>query len=225
MALRLMESNVSAVSDKKKITLPVFSGAGDQVGELEVSGALFGVEVKPQVLDAAVLAYLANQRQGTADTKERGEVAGSARKLYRQKGTGRARAGSRRSPTRVGGGVIFGPTPRDYRQRLPKKVRRQALNQALSSLAGAGEIKVLDALALEGISTKSVAEMIRALGLENEKVLLITGKADEILSKSARNIEKLAMVRAEDLNAYVALRFRHLLFTREGLDRLQEVSA
>jgi large subunit ribosomal protein L4 len=84
---------------------------------------------------------------------------------------------------------------------------------------------VLDALALEGISTKSVAEMIRALGLENEKVLLITGKADEILSKSARNIEQLAMVRAEDLNAYVALRFRHLLFTREGLDRLQEVSA
>jgi len=205
--------------------LPVFSGAGDQVGELEVSGALFGVEVKPQVLDAAVVAYLANQRQGTADTKERGEVAGSARKLFRQKGTGRARAGSRRSPTRVGGGIIFGPTPRDYRQRLPKKLRRQALNQALSSLAGAGEIKVLDALALEGISTRSVAEMIRALGLENEKVLLITGKADEILSKSARNIEKLAMVRAEDLNAYVALRFRHLLFTREGLDRLQEVSA
>lgn len=214
---------------ENKIALPVFSAQGVQVGEIEVSPALFAAAPRPQVLQAAAEAYLANQRQGNAATKTRGEVAGSTRKLYRQKGTGRARAGSRRSPTRVGGGVAFGPLPRDYRQRLPQKVRRLALFGALSDRAAAGEIKVLDALALEKISTKTIAALLEALGLtaalkrDQPVALLVTDTPDEVLRRSARNIPGLALGRAADLNAYAVLQFRHLLFTREGLARLQEV--
>jgi len=207
---------------EKKVALPLLSPTGEQVGEVEVSGVLFGAEVKPQLLHAAVEAHLAGQRQGNASTKTRSYVAGSTRKLYRQKGTGRARAGSRRSPTRVGGGIAFGPLPRDYRQRLPKKVRRQALLGALSSRAVAGEIKVLDTLKLDQISTKAVAGLLEALGMGAE-VLLVTDNPDEILRKSARNLPNLTLARAEDLNAYEVLRYPHLLFTREGLARLQEV--
>jgi len=215
---------VSTVSEEKKLMLPVYAMNGDQVGEVEVSGEFFAATVAPKLMHDAVLAYLANQRQGNAATKERGEVAGSTRKLFRQKGTGRARAGSRRSPTRVGGGVAFGPHPRDYRQRLPKKVRRQALCGALTSRATSGEIRVLDSLTLDRISTKTVAEMLKALGLTDD-TLLVTGKPDDTLMKSARNIEKLQLARAEDLNTYEVLFHHTLLFTREGLSRIQEVLA
>lgn len=215
---------MSTVSDEKKVTLPVFAADGSQVGDVEVSPALFAAEVPKQVILDTVQAYLANQRQGNADTKERGEVAGSTKKLFRQKGTGRARVGSRRSPTRVHGGTVFGPHPHSFRIRLPKKVRRQALVGALTARATAGEIKVLDALQLDAISTKRVAGVLDALGL-GQATLLIVDQADEILTKSARNIERLQMVRATDLNTYQALYNRAILFTREGLTRIQEVLA
>ncbi|NIM06395.1 MAG: 50S ribosomal protein L4 [Armatimonadetes bacterium] len=207
---------------KKKVTLPIFSRAGEKVGDVEVTEALFAAEVKPHLLHTAAEAYLANQRQGTTWTKTRSEVSGSTAKLFRQKGTGRARAGSRRSPTRVGGGAAFGPQPRDYRRRLPKKVRRQALCGALSSRAAAGDIRILESLELEKISTKAVVALLEALGLE-EDVLLITDTPSEVLRKSARNLRGLMLARAEELNAYEVMRHHHLLFTKEGLSRLQEV--
>jgi large subunit ribosomal protein L4 len=209
---------------EKKISLEVLSQTGEQMGEVEVSSALFGAEVKPHLLYAAMEAYLANQRQGNASTKTRSEVAGSRIKLFRQKGTGKARAGSRRSPTRVHGGIAFGPSPRDYRQRVPKKVRRQALRGALSSRAAAGEISVLDSLSLEEISTRAVAGLLDALKVESE-VLLVVDKADDALMKSARNLPQLTLARAEDLNALEVMRHGRLVFTREGLSRLQEVMA
>jgi large subunit ribosomal protein L4 len=215
---------VSTVRDDKKVTLPVFASDGSEVGEVEVSSALFAADVPKQVIHDAVEAYLANQRQGNADTKERGEVAGSTKKLYKQKGTGRARVGSRRSPTRVHGGTVFGPHPHSFRIRLPKKIRRQALCGALTTRATAGEIKVLDVLQLEAISTKVVAGVLNNLGLD-ETTLLIIDQPNEILTKSARNIERLEMVRAADLNTYQTLLYRKLLFTREGLNRIQEVLA
>jgi len=206
---------------EEAVALPVFSPGGEHLGETPARREVFAAKVNPHLLHAAVVAHLAGQRQGTASTKTRGKVAGSTRKLFRQKGTGRARMGSRRSPIRVGGGTIFGPLPREYHQRLPRKVRRQALCGALSSRAAAGEIGVLDSLALEKISTKTVAHLLKALGRE-DGVLLITDEPDEALCKSARNLPMVKLARATDLNVYEVLRHRYLLFTREGLSRLQE---
>jgi len=215
---------VSKNTQENKVTLPVVSVSGEQVGDIEVSAKLFGAEVKEHLVHEVVLAYLANQRQGTAATKTRGEVAGSTRKLYRQKGTGRARAGSRKSPTRKGGGVIFGPEPRSYRQNLPKQVRRQALCSALTVKTTEGEIHVLDALELNEISTKAVADIVKALEME-DGVMLITDTPDEILGKSTRNLASLKLIRAQDLNTYEVLNSKHILFTKEGLDKIQEVLA
>jgi len=222
---------VNAVKENKKIVLPIFSPQGKQVGEIAAKEEIFGLEVKPHLLQVAVETYLANQRQGNASTKTRGEVHGSAKKLFRQKGTGRARMGTARSPVRVGGGIALGPRPHDFRQRLPKKARQQALFCALSSRAAAGEVKVLDAFTLEEISTKAVAEMLKALGLtaalESDKAvaLLITDEGNEILQKSARNVPGLTLTRAADLNPYEVLRHGLLLFTKEGLNRVQEARA
>lgn len=207
----------------QKVALPVFSTSGEKVGEVEVNGEIFAAEVKPHLLHAAAEAYLANQRQGTAATKTRGEVAGSTRKLFRQKGTGRARVGSRRSPTRAGGGVAFGPLPRDYSHKLPRKMRRQALYGALSSRTAAGEIRVLDSLSLSEISTKTVAQAMTALKAARG-VLLVIGQPDDVLLKSTRNLAEVTLARAEDLNAYGVMRCRELLFTRDGLARLQEMT-
>ncbi len=209
------------IEEKQRPALPVFSPAGEKVGEVEVLAEVFAAPVKPKALHAAAVGYLANRRQGNASTKTRGEMAGSTRKLFRQKGTGRARMGSRRSPVRVGGGAVFGPLPRDYRQRLPERMRRQALLGALSSRAAAGEIRVLESLSLPEISTKAVAVLLKSLGAE-ERVLLVADEPDEILRKSTRNIAGLTLARAADLNAYELLRHRHVLFTKAGLSRLQE---
>jgi large subunit ribosomal protein L4 len=215
---------VTTATADKKIMLPVFSMAGVQVGEVEASAVLFGAEVSESVLREATLAYLNNQREGNAHSKERGEVAGSTKKLFRQKGTGRARVGSSRSPTRVHGGTVFGPRHHDFRVRLPKKVRRAALCSALSARTGAGEVRVLDAFRLEGVSTKTVAEMLKALGL-TQRTLMVCDQADDTLLLSTRNIEKLQLARAQDLNAYEVLLAPSLLFTREGLTRIQEAFA
>jgi large subunit ribosomal protein L4 len=213
------------------MVFPLLAANGEKVGEIAVNEAVFGVEVKSQLIQAAVESYLANQRQGTASTKTRGEVAGSSKKMFRQKGTGRARMGTIRSPMRVGGGIALGPRPRDYRQSLPKKMRRQALLCALSSKAAAGDIKVLDTPGLSEISTKAMAELLRALdlgaALESDRAvtLLIADEPDEILWKSTRNLPGLKLTRAADLNPYEVLRYQCLLFTKDGISRVQEGSA
>jgi len=162
---------------------------GEVKKEIEVSSKVFEAPIHKAVVHQAVVAHLANARQGTACTKTRGEVRGGGRKPWRQKGTGRARHGSIRSPLWVGGGVVFGPKPRDYDQRLPKKMRRLALRAALTSKFKEGNIIVLDNLTIEAPpKTKKVLSFLNKLGIGDQKTLIVVEAKDEILYKSARNL-------------------------------------
>jgi large subunit ribosomal protein L4 len=158
----------------------------------------------------------ANARQGTASTKTRGEVIGSTRKLYRQKGTGNARAGSKKSPTRRGGGVSFGPKPRDYRQEIPKKLRRLALRCVLSSKAGEGDLKIIDTFDLAEPKTKIMIKALTALGIESS-ALIVTPKPEENVIKSARNIPEIITVPANILNIIDILSHKTLLMTEAAV--------
>jgi large subunit ribosomal protein L4 len=164
----------------------VFNMEGKQVGELELNDAVFGVEVNQDLMHKVVLSQLANARQGTVATKSRGLVRGGGRKPWRQKGTGRARQGSTRSPQWVGGGVVFGPTPRDFSYRLPKKARRAALKSALSAKLKAGNMVVLDQLQVDEPKTRVMANMFQALDVQ--KPLVVTADWDRNVELSARNI-------------------------------------
>src|SRR5690606_18727326 len=156
----------------------VYNTKGEQVGDIELRDDIFGVEANEALVHQAVVRYLANQRQGTASTKTRGEVSGGGRKPWRQKGTGRARHGSIRSPIWVGGGTVFGPKPRDYRQAMPKKARRAALRSALSSKVAAGEFLVLDELQLAQPKTRQVVELLNNLNAKGSSALLVTADLD-----------------------------------------------
>jgi large subunit ribosomal protein L4 len=203
------------------VLAPVFNAEGEKVGELELPAAVFGQPVNRALLHQAVVRYLANQRVGTADTKTRAEVSGGGRKPWRQKGTGRARHGSIRSPIWRKGGVVFGPTPRSYRQDMPKRARRQALKSALSAKALDGEVLVLEGLSLAAPKTKVVAKLLTALGAED--ALLVTADLDRVLVLSTRNLPKAEVMVAQDLNAYKVLRHDKLVLLREAVDRLTEV--
>jgi len=170
----------------------------------------------------AVVAHLARRGRGTHDTKTRGEVSGSGRKPWRQKGTGRARAGSRRSPLWRGGGVVFGPHPRDYGYKLPKKVRRLALKSALSSKVEAGEIKVLDQLTIDQPKTKEMVQVLKNLDIDN-KALVVTAGADQNVYKSARNIPGVKSLPANSLNVYDLLAFGTLVITKDAVNTVEEV--
>ena len=189
--------------------------------EMELPPEVFGLEPDYHVLHEAVQMYRANQRQGTASTKMRGEVRGGGRKPWRQKGTGRARVGSIRNPIWVGGGVVFGPKLRDYRHSIPQKVRRLALKSALSARAQEGALTVLESLQLREAKTKRMAEVLNHLGL-NRGCLLVVKEKDETLLRAARNLSRLRMMRARDLNAYEVLHLPHILFTREALEEMVE---
>ncbi len=158
------------------------------MGDLELSETVFGAPVNEGLVHQAVVRYLANQRQGTASTKTRGEVSGGGRKPWRQKGTGRARQGSIRAPQWVGGGTVFGPKPRDYRQAMPKKARRAALRSALSSKVASGELLVLDELTFEEPKTKKMVEVLQNLKAAGASALVVTGELDRNVILSARNI-------------------------------------
>ena len=204
-------------------TVPTYDLSAKQAGEVNLSDDVFGLEPKVAVVHQAVVAYLANQRQGTASTKSRGEVRGSGRKLFRQKGTGRARAGDRRSPTRVAGGVAHGPKPRDYRQRLPKKMKQLALKSALSAKLASGELTLLDELKLEEISTRRLAEILGAFEASGS-IILAVNEADEKLLLSARNLPKVEVLAARNLNAYQVLACKRLFLTREAAQALEEIA-
>ncbi|QCQ21057.1 50S ribosomal protein L4 [Desulfoglaeba alkanexedens] len=190
------------------------------VGQLELRDDIFGVPVKPHVLHEVVLYQLAKRRAGTAKTKGRSEVSGGGRKPWRQKGTGRARAGTIRSPLWRGGGIVHGPQPRSYEMRVPKKLRRQALKMALSQKLLDRELTVVDSLHLAEIKTKTFAEMLRRF--EAEKPLVVIDRRDEVIEKSARNIPRTKVLRSEGLNVYDLLNHHSVLLTRETVSKIEE---
>jgi large subunit ribosomal protein L4 len=181
---------------------------------------IFGVKSRPHLLHQTVVMQLANRRAGTAATKSKGFVSGGGKKPWRQKGTGRARAGSIRSPVWVGGGTVFGPQPRDYSYRLPRKARREALLSALSLKNRDGKILVLDKLELETAKTKL---MVKALAeLKVESALIVIAHADDKIERAARNLPKIKVLRVEGLNVYDLVRYEHLILTEEALKLLEE---
>lgn len=202
----------------------VFNINGDQVGEIELNDAVWGIEPNEHVLHEAVVMQLAGQRQGTHETKTRSEVRGGGRKPWRQKGTGRARAGSTRSPIWRSGGIVFGPHKRSYKYSLPKKVRRLAIKSALSSKVQAGEILVLDELTLAQPKTKEMVGILNKLNVQN-KALVVTAEVNENILKSARNIPGVKQVKADGINVYDLLNHDKLVITKEAVAKVEEVLA
>ena len=192
--------------------VPVYNLAGEVTQHIDISNEVFAVPFHQAVVHQAMLRQLANARQGTASTKTRGEVAGSGRKLFRQKGTGLARAGRRRSPLRRGGGITFGPQPRNYHQAMPKKMRRLALRCVLSAKAGDGELMVLEQLKLEEPKTKEMAQVLAILGVDSS-ALIVTAETEESVVKSARNLAGIKTLPANLLNVVDILSHKRLLMT------------
>ena len=196
--------------------------AGSVTGSVDLPAEVFDVPVNQALLHQALVRQLANARQGTADTKTRTEVRGGGRKPYKQKGTGRARQGSIRAPQFAGGGTVFGPTPRSYRQDMPRKQRRLALRSALSAKAQEGQVTVLDGFELEAPRTKAVVEMLE--GLEaGRRVLLVLGSHNEVLERSARNLPEVQVLLASNLNVRDLLVADTVVMTRDALDHVLEV--
>ena len=202
----------------------LFTKTGADAGTVDLPEALFTAPVNEAVLHQAVTAQLAARRIGTHDTKTRGEVSGTGKKPYRQKGTGRARQGSRRAPHYTGGGVVFGPHPRDYAQRLPKRMKRLALRSALTAKYTGGAIKVVEDLAMEGVRTRELVGYLEALDA-NGRVLVVAPNRDERLELSARNLPTVSVIRADSLNVVDVLNADAVLITQPALATMTEVYA
>ena len=202
--------------------IPVYNNAGQEIDKIEVDATIFGIEPNEAVVHQALVRQRANARQGTADTKTRREVSGSSRKLYRQKHTGQARAGNRRSPLRRGGGIIFGPHPRSYRQAMPKKMRRLALRSVLSAKVADGELKVIDSFGMEQPQTSQMEQILTTLGIATS-ALLVTAEPDMNVVKSARNLERVKTLPANMLNVVDLLSYSELLLTVDAVRRIEEV--
>lgn len=200
-----------------------FDENGEASASVDLPEDLFGQPMHEQAVYETVNAYLTHQRQGTAKTKERGEVSYSTAKLFRQKGTGNARAGSARSPIRTGGGTIFGPKPRNWRTNLNKKTRRLALRAALSDRARLEAVHVVEDPNLDAPKTKAMSQLLANMGLADKTVLFVTNGERGILYKSLRNIQCVDAIPANQLNAYNILRSDALVFTEESLKRTVEV--
>lgn len=206
------------------ITTTLFTKAGVDAGTVELPEALFGAPVNTAVLHQAVVAQLAGRRTGTHDTRTRGEVRGGGAKPYRQKGTGRARQGSRSAPHYAGGGVVFGPHPRSYVQRLPKRMRRLALQGALTAKLGDGAVKVVADLDMDAIKTRELVGYLAALGASG-KVLVVEAGKDERLELSARNLPGVNVIRADSLNVVDVLGADILIITQPSIGTMAEVYA
>jgi large subunit ribosomal protein L4 len=204
------------------LKLNVYNRQGDSVGTVEVDPDEFGGKINKQLLHDVVVQYLANQRAGTHSTKRRGEVAGSTKKLFRQKGTGNARVGTRRTNKRRGGGTAKGPKPRDYEYHLPKKAVRTATRMALLSKFQDNEAVVIDDLALAAPKTKEMAGILKALKLNETTCLIGTAGTQPAVYKSARNIRGVEIVPAAEFNVYTILKQKRLLLTRAALDELRQ---
>ena len=202
--------------------VPVYSLDGEVIKHIEVSDRVFAVPFNQAVVHQAMVRQQANARQGTASTKTRGEVSGSTRKLYRQKHTGFARAGSRRSPLRRGGGIVFGPKPRSYRQAMPKKMRQLALRCVLSAKARDKELVVVEQLKFDEPGTKEMAQILTALGVDSS-ALIVTREAEANVVKSARNLPGIKTMPASLLNVVDILSCRTLLMTEAAVRKAEEL--
>ena len=202
----------------------VFDMSGKQVGTIELSESVFGIEPNKAVLHASVKNYLANQRQGTQSALTRAEVSGGGKKPWRQKGTGRARAGSTRAPQFTHGGIVFAPKPRDYSYRLNKKEKRLAMKSALSDKALSGDIIVIDGLKVDEIKTKAFKSFLTSVGVDC-KAMVITDSMDEKVVKSARNIPCVTATTASILSPYEILNTRKLVVDKAAIAKIEEVYA
>jgi large subunit ribosomal protein L4 len=199
----------------------VYNVDGNQVGELDLAEGIFGLEPNIHVLHSAVLLQQATLRSGTHDTKGRSEVRGGGRKPWKQKGTGRARQGSIRSPQWKGGGIVFGPTPRSYGFKLPRKVRRLAIKSALSSKAQDNQIIVLDQLSLSQPKTKDITKLLNNLKVVR-KALVVTADFDNNVALSARNIPGVKFVAAEGINVLDVMKYDQLIITKDAVAKVEE---
>lgn len=204
--------------------LNILNVNGQNVGEIELAEAIFGVEVNEHVLYEVVKNQLANKRQGTQSAKTRAEVRGGGRKPWKQKGTGRARQGSIRAVQWVGGGVAFAPKPRDYSYTLPKKVRRLAIKSALSSKIQNNEVIVLDALNMEAPKTKEFVQILKNINA-SKKALVVTAENNENVVKSARNIEGVQAATVNTINVYDILKYDTFVITTDAVKKVEEVYA
>ncbi len=204
--------------------LDLYTMKGDRKGEIEVSDAIFALEPNQDLLHRAVVIQLGNKRQGTHKAKDRSEVRGGGRKPYRQKGTGRARQGSIRSPLKIGGGVTFGPLPRSYRKTMPKKMRRQALKSALSACVQGEKMLVLDELQLQEVKTKAMAEVLNNLKLDKSTLVILDSK-NKVVELSARNIPGVTVEYVNTINVYDLLKHDKVLMTEASIRKLEEVYA
>lgn len=202
----------------------LFNQNGQNVGEITLNEAVFGIEPNQHVLFEAVVMQRAAMRQGTSKVKNRSEVSGGGRKPWRQKGTGRARQGSIRSPQWRGGGTVFGPVPRSYSYKLPKKVRRLAIKSALSSKVQENNILVLEALAFEAPKTKEMVAVLKNLSVDR-KALIVTGDANEAVALSARNIPGVTVVSATGLSVLDVISHDKLVITKDAVEKVEEVLA
>ncbi len=200
----------------------VYNPAGEVVDQIDISDSVFAVPFNQAVVHQAVVRQQANARQGTASTKARADVSGSTRKLFRQKHTGQARAGSKKSPLRRGGGIVFGPQPRSYRQAMPKKMRRLALRCVLSAKVGGGELKVVDDLKLDEPRTKEMVRILAALGADLS-ALIVTGEPEDNVVKAARNLTGVKTIPANLLSVVDLLSCRVLLMTVAAVRKVEQL--
>jgi len=205
-------------------TLPIFNASGSEIGTYEIDPSEVAPHINKQLLHDAVVMYEANLRQGSHCAKTRGQVSGSTKKMYRQKGTGNARAGSKRSNIRRGGGVARTIKPRDYSYRMPKKAVKLATRMAIASKIVDNEIVVLDGFGLEAIKTKVVAGALKALGLDGVTTLIVIDGPDNVVYLSARNLEGVSVSPVRDLNALSVLKPRRMLVTKAALDKIKDGS-
>jgi large subunit ribosomal protein L4 len=204
-------------------TVGLFNKEGQKVSDIELSEVVFGAEVNADVLHQVVVALLANKRQGTQSAKTRAEVSGGGIKPWRQKGTGRARQGSIRSPQWIHGGIVFAPKPRDYRVSIPKSMKRVAMKSALSSKVADNEIIVLESLDFEAPKTKEFVKVLDALKVK--KALIVVAESNENVYKSARNIEGVSVIPVNNINVYDILKYDNFIITKDAANKLEEVYA
>lgn len=200
----------------------VINQNGEKIDSLELDDAIFNTEIKESLVHLVVRWQLAKRRRGTAATKTRGQVRGGGKKPWRQKGTGRARAGTSRSPIWKGGGTIFGPHPRSYEFSVPKKVRRAALRSVLSSKLKEEKLTVVDKIELDQPKTKLFAEVCKKLGIDETKALFVTAEKDETLTRSSRNLYRYLTLPCEGLNVYDMLRFERLVLLKDAIPGISE---
>lgn len=201
-------------------TIDIYNMSGEKTSQLELDEGVFNVTVKPHVLHQVVVSQLLKRRSGTAAVKGRSDVKASGTKLYRQKGTGRARVGSSSSPTRRGGGVAFGPIPRKYDRKVSKKMRKAALRMALSDKFQNNKLVVLDGFDLPEIKTREFVNVMK--GFDAEKALIVTAGTNGVLEKSARNVPRMKVLRCEGLNVYDVLNYDHLFVVEPAIEKIQE---